>query len=406
MFRKLRERNPFTGERNLTPTFYFPMASASGTPVGSGGAADATGDIPFVVGSNLYYEAPFSTTVLQLDANSHETVVNVTPGGFLRGITMQVTSTGGVIGSGVLQADAPYGIISTASLEDISGGPILYPMGGYASAMCQKWLRPWEGDPGKRAVFSNTINPAFTLQYFTEVKDTLGVLANTDARSQYRFRFTLAPGLAAAGPNGLTNVAATTLPTVTVKLYINTWAQPDLNDLLGNTIEQIPDGLVASRFLMHEIPVTTAANNVIRETLTGNEYRAIMFIFRNGNTLQTRYDMTDALAGPIDFRQDSRRLWKQNPTQLVEKMASFYAFLGNGTWTKDVGVYVIPRFAGPANGGDQLGGQGEYWQQTIEQTLLQAEFLGGDLTTSPGQVEIVYDALAIAGTVPPELEGE
>jgi hypothetical protein len=272
--------------------------------------------------------------------------------------------------------------------------------------MCQKWLRPWEGDPGKRAVFSNTINPAFTLQYFTEVKDTLGVLANTDARSQYRFRFTLAPGNAAAGPNGLTNVAATTLPTVTVKLYINTWAQPDLNDLLGNTIEQIPDGLVASRFLMHEIPVTTAANNVIRETLTGNEYRAIMFIFRNGNTLQTRYDMTDALAGPIDFRQDSRRLWKQNQSQLVEKMSSFYALLGSGVWTKDVGVYVIPRFAGPANGGDQLGGQGEYWQQTIEQTLLQAEFLGGDLTTSPGQVEIIYDALAIAGTVPPELEGE
>lgn len=407
MFRRFRERDPYTGERSLTPTFFFPMASTSGTPVGSGGAGDSTGDIPFVVGSNLYYEAPFSTTTLQLDANSHETVVNVTPGGFLRGITMQVSSTGGVIGSGVLQADAPFSIISTASLEDISGGPILYPMGGFASAMCQKWLRPWEGDPQKRASgFSNTINPAFTLQYFTEVKDTLGVLANTDARSQYRFRFTLAPGNAAAGPTGLTNTAPTTQPTVTVKLYINTWAQPDMNDLLGNSIEQIPDGLVASRFLMHEIPVITAANNVIRETLTGNEYRAMMLIFRNGNTLQTRFDLSDVNTGPIDFRQDSRRLWKQNPTQLVEKMASFYTMFGNSVWAKEPGVYLIPRFAGPANGGDQLGGQGEYWQQTIEQTLLQAEFLGGDLATSPGQVEIIYDALAIAGTVPPELEGE
>lgn len=385
--------------------FFFPMASTSGAPVGAGGASDATGDIPFVVGSNLYYEAPFSTVTLQLDANAHETVVNVTPGGFLRGITMQVTSAGGVIGAGVLQADAPFGIVSTASLEDISGGPILYPMSGFASAMCQKWLRPWEGDPTKRAVFSNTINPAFTLQYFTEIKDTLGVLANTDARSQYRFRYTLAPGQTAAGPNGLTSTAPTTQPTVTVKLYINTWAQPDLNDLLGNSIEQIPDGLVASRFLMHEIPVITAANNVIRETLTGNEYRGIMLIFRNGNALTSRFDLTDAAAGPIDLRQDSRRLWKQNGSQLVEKMNSFYPFLANGTWVKDVGVYVIPRFAGPAAAGDQACGQGEYWWQTIEQTLLQAEFLGGDLTTSPGQVEIVYDALAIAGTVPPELEG-
>lgn len=405
MLRLFRERDPYTGERSFTPRFFFPMATTQGTPVGSDGASNATGDIPFVVGSNLYYEAPFSTVVQQLDANSHETVVNVTPGGFLRGIVMQVTSTGGVIGAGVLQGDAPFSIISSASLEDISGGPIIYPMGGFAHAMCQKWLRPWAGDPSKRAGFSNSINPAFTLNFFTEVKDTLGVLANTDARSQYRFRYTLAPGNAASGPNGLTSTAPTTQPTVTVKLYIATWAQPDLNDLLGNTIEQIPDGLVASRFLMHEIPVITAANNVIRETLTGNEYRGVVFIFRNGNTLQTRVDLTDANAGPIDFRQDSRRLWKMNQSQLVEHLANFYPLLGNGTWTKDVGVYTIPRFAGAASPGDSLTGQGEYWQQTIEQTLLQTEFLGGDLAASPGQVEIIYDALAIAGTVPPELEG-
>lgn len=405
MLSLLRQRDPFTGERLFSPRFFSPMASQSGTPVGSDGSGNATGgEIPFVVGSNLYNEAPFSTNTLQLDANAHETVVNITPGGFLRGITMQVTSINGVIGAGALQGDAPYSIISSASLEDISGGPILYPMGGFAHAMCEKWLRPWVGDPSKRAAFSNTINPAFTLQFFTEVKDTLGVLANTDARAQYRFRYTLAPGNAAAGPTGLTSTAPTTQPTVTVKLYIETWAQPDLQDLLGNTIEQIPDGLVASRFLMHEAPIITAANNVIRETLTGNEFRGILLIFRNGNTLQTRYDLTDAGTSPIDFRQDSRRLWKRNPTQQVEAMNSFYPFLGNGIWTRDIGVYSIPRFAGPA-GANTSDTQGEYWQQTIEQTLLQLEFLGGDLSTSPGQVEIVYDALAIAGMVPPELEG-
>ncbi len=404
MRRLFRHKDPYTGEPQYTPTFFSPMGSAVGTPVSGGGASNSTGAIPFVVGSNLYYEAPFNTNAQQLDANSHDTVQNITPGGFLRGIIMQVTSTGGVIGAGVLQQDAPFSIFSSISIEDISGGPILYPMGGFAHAQCQKWLRPWAGDPSKRAVFSSTINPAFTLQLFTEVKDTLGVLANTDARAQYRIRYTLAPGTVASGPNGLCNVAPTTLPTVTVKLSIATWAQPDLQDLMGNTVEQIPDGLVASRFLMHEIPVTTSANNVLRETLTGNEYRGVLWIFRNGNTLQTRYDLTDTNTGAVDFRQDARRLWKMNPTQLVEHMSQFYTQLGNGVWTKDVGVYCIPRFAGPA-GADSNKSQGEYWQQTIEQTLLQAELLGGDLSTSPGQLEIVYDALAIAGTVPPELEG-
>lgn len=366
--------------------------------------AGSSGEIPFMVGSNLYREAPFSTNVFQLGAASQEFVNNVTPGGFLRGITMQVTSTGGVIGTGVLANDIPYSILQSCSLEDISGGPILYPMGGYQYALCQKYLRPWDGDPSKRANFSATINPAFTIRFFAEVKDTLAVLANTDARAQYRFRYTLAAANQ-AGPYGLTTTAATTNPTVTVKLYIESWAQPDMNDLLGNPIQQIPDGLACSRFLMHEQPAITAANNVVRETLTGNELRGLIFVVRNGDANKTRVDLTDANASAIDFRLDARRLWKMTPSQIIEEMSGFYQLLGNGTWTRETGVFVVPRYSGPPNSGDNFAGQGEYWLQTVEQTLLQLEFGGGDITTSPGTFEIIYDALAIAGDLSPDLEG-
>ena len=367
-------------------------------------AAPSSGQIPFIVGSNCYREAPFSTNVFQLGAASQEFVNNVTPGGFLRGVTMQVTSTGGVIGAGVLANDIPYSILQSCSLEDISGGPILYPMGGYQYALCQKYLRPWDGDPSKRANFSATINPAFTIRFFAEVKDTLAVLANTDARAQYRFRYTLAAANQ-AGPYGLTTTAATTNPTVTVKLYIESWAQPDLNDLLGNPVQQIPDGLACSRFLMHEQPAITAANNVVRQTLTGNELRGLIFVVRNGDANKTRVDLTDANASAIDFRLDARRLWKMTPSQLIEEMNAFYIQLASGVWTRETGVFVVPRYSGPPASGDALGGQGEYWLQTVEQTLLQMEFGGGDITTSPGTFEIIYDALAIAGELAPDLEG-
>jgi hypothetical protein len=367
-------------------------------------AQPQSGQIPFVAGSNLYREAPFSTTTFQLGASSQEFVNNVTPGGFLRGITMQVTSTGGVIGAGVLANDIPYSILQSCSLEDISGGPILYPMGGYQYALMQKYLRPWDGDPAKRPGFAATINPAFTIRFFAEVKDTLAVLANTDARAQYRFRYTLAAANQ-AGPFGLTTTAATTNPTLTVKLYIEAWAQPDLQDLLGNQIQQIPDGIVASRFLMHEQPIITAANNVVRETLTGNELRGLIFVVRNGDANKSRIDLTDANAGAIDFRLDSRRLWKMTPSQLVEEMNAFYQALALGTWTRETGVYVVPRYSGAANAGDNFSGQGEYWLQTVEQTLLQLEFGGADVTTPPGTFEIIYDALAIAGDLAPDLEG-
>ena len=367
-------------------------------------ATPASGQIPFMVGSNLYREAPFSTTVFAMGASSQEFVNNVTPGGFLRGITMQVTSTGGVIGAGVLSNDGPFGILQSCSLEDISGGPILYPMGGYQYALAQKYLRAWDGDVTKRPGFSNSINPVFTMRFFAEVKDTLAVLANTDARAQYRFRYTIAAANQ-AGPFGLTTTAATTNPTLTIKLYIESWAQPDLNDLLGNPIQQIPDGLACSRFLMHEQPVVTAANNVVRETLTGNELRGLIFVVRNGDANKTRVDLTDANAGAIDFRLDARRLWKMTPSQLIEEMMGFYQMLGNGVWTREAGVFVVPRYSGPPAGGDNFAGQGEFWLQTVEQTLLQLEFNGADITTPPGTFEIIYDALAIAGTLAPELEG-
>lgn len=368
------------------------------------GGADA---IPFLVGTNAYREAPFSTVTQLLDANSHDVVVNITPGGYLRGVTMQVTNDGtGDLTSGTLAQDAPFSILSSCSLEDISGGSVLYPMSGFSHYVCQKYLRPWDGDPALRADFSASINPSFTLRFFTEVKDTLAVLANTDARAQYRFNYTLAPADGAAGPYGITsNDPATTNPTVTIKLYIESWAQPDLQDLMGNPIEQVPDGLVASRFLMHEQPELTKGNNVVRFTLVGNENRGFVIIIRDGDGPTSRIDLTDANTGAIDYRLDSRRLWKMTPSQLVEEMNAFYPMLGSGQWTRETGVYVIPRFAGPPDSGSAIAGQGEYWLQTVEQTLMQWEFNGADLTTAPGSMEIIYDALAIAGEVPAHLEG-
>lgn len=372
-------------------------AAAQGAQAG-GGEGPRAASLPFEYGSNQYREAPFDAFTKTLDGNPSERVLNITPGGFLRGVVLQVSSTGGVLGTtAALVADSPFSIFSSISIEDISGGPILYPMSGYAYATVQKWARPWEGDSRLRAGFSNTINPAFTLRLLAEVKDTLGVLANTDARAQYRLRYTIAP-LTQTGPNGLVTVSTgVTAPAVTVNTYIETWSSPDLNDLLGNPIGQVPDGLVASRFNMHETPAVTSGNNVVRATLTGNEIRALILILRNGNAAQARIDLTDANAGTIRFRLDNRQLWSMRPSQLIESMAAFYDFLGNGTWTRETGVYVIPRF--------RLGQEGDYWLQTVEQTLLQLEFGGADVSTSPGTLEIIYDVLAVAGAVPDRLEG-
>lgn len=371
---------------------HSPVASPAENGSAGGVAPAQGGSVPFIVGSNLYRESPFVTVVQLLDANGHETVANITPGGFLRGIVLQVTSAGGVLGAGALAADAPWSVFSSLTVEDISGGAVLYPMSGFAAFIKQKYLHPWEGDPSKRSDFSNTVNPSFTLRLSIELRDTLCVLANTDARAQYRVRFTIAPS------TQVYSTAPTTPATVTVKAYFSAWAQPDAHDLLNNPIEQLPPGLAASRFVMHEIPQLNAGANVIRHTLMGNEVRGIVWIVRN--SLGARINLTDANTGPIDFRLDNRRLWKMTPSQIVEEMQVFYEQLANATQTRETGVYVIPRFRDP---GRLLG---EYWLQTVEQSLLQCELNGTDLGANvPGSVEIIYDELAVAGALPPSLEG-
>lgn len=386
--------------RRMIPGIAFQPLAA---PTAQGGAP-AGGTVPFLVGSQKYREQPFFSISNQLGASqiTLTPVPNITPGNFLSGVVIQITSTGGVLGTtAALTTDGILNLLNSISLTDTGGGEILYPMGLFEAVMCQKYLRPWLGDPQKRAGYSNSINPSITFRFGVEVRDTLAVLANTDARAQYRLNVVLGPLL-----NLVTSATGVTAPTVTVSGYIDAWAQPDAVDLAGRQIAPLPPGLGVSRFLMHETDTWNRGNNTFRLTLTGNEIRGLILIFRDSTG--ARIDLTDANAGPLRFRLDNRVLWVMNPSQIVEEMAAFYQTYYDGAaagvttagYTRETGVYVIPRFRSPGNL------MGEFWLQTVEQSLLQIEVQGADQgTNSPGTLEVLYDQLAVAGQIPAELEG-
>ncbi len=355
-------------------------------------------ELPFLFGSGHGETTPFATVQQLIDTEAHEYEFNITPGGFLRGVLIQVTNdSSGDIGTANLAPDAPYAVISSLTLEDISGEGVLKPMSCFAHAMKQKWFSPWDGDPAKRADFSASINPAFTLRAMNEVRDTLAVLPNTDARAQYRIKLTIAPLAALVD----TPANVTTPPTVTIKIAPLKWYQPDAVDLLGTLINPEPDGVSASRFFQHQLyNEFSAADNTPRLELVGQEIRALGFIIRDSTG--ARIDLTDTGAGSIIFTMDDRTFWKRLASQWVEEMNSFYDKLADGTWTRETGVYIIPKFRKP---GDLVG---EFWLQTIEQNDLRLEIQGGDLgNNTPGSIEVLYDNLAVeAGNVlPPELEG-
>jgi hypothetical protein len=363
------------------------VAGATGSyPGASSDGQGGGGTVPFFYGSNLYVEK-FATDTLQLTTTATEFVHNVNPGGFLRGVRLQVRSTGGVGGSAT--ADNPWNVFQSITLENIDGAPIHYPMSGYAYYTGAWAFRPWDGDPAERFDFANGQNPSFTLFVKPEIRHTAGVLANTDARALYRIRYTL---------NTFANVitSGTTAPTVTVTNYLETWAQPDSADLHGNQIEPLPPGLNLSTLRRHQTFTLNAAgaDNQFQLTNTGNELRGAVLIVRDSNGARQDY-----LSDPIRWRLDNRSLGTFSPNEVFNQMNDFYDHLQDGTSSRPTGVYVWPRFYQPG------AMKGQCWLATTNATYLIWETATLSTGTNlPGTTEIITDEVVPVGAVPMELE--
>lgn len=353
----------------------------------SNSAGSSRGTIPFQLGTHDYAERQ-ATTSWQLTTTTNEVVTNITPGGFLRGVRLLLSSAGGV--AGTLTADAPYIMLQSVSLENIDGSPILYPMNGYSYAMAIKYFMPWLGDPAKNYFYSTAIaTPGWVLTLRNEIRNTAAVLANTDARAQYRFRYTF---------NTLTSVGSgyTTAPTVSGVQFMESYTQTDPTDLNGNPVQSLPDGLNLARVIRHQFVNLAAAggNNTIQLTNTGNEIRAWMMIARDGSGVRQ-----NALSDPIRLRLDDRSLFVVSPDELWQRMYDFYPFLANGTSTRETGLYVVPRFR------DFGVGQGTFWLQTSNATYLMVESTTAAGISGNGTVEIITDEVIPVGAIPAELEG-
>lgn len=362
-------------------------AAATAAPPAAAQAKPAAG-VPFIMGSWEYSE-PITTLVVTPGAAEQDFVVLITPGGFLRGVSLGVTSAGGVLGAGALAADSPWSAVANLSLESIDGTPLLYPKGGYAEYQVSKWCRPWDGDPQADPVFSNSVNPVFNLRYFIESRMTVGCLPNTDARAQYRMRLGVAPATA------LFSAAPTTVPTLTINVNLETWAQPPATDYYNNPIAQLPDGLIVQRFTSHEVFNTNGGNQILKSNRVGNLVRALVLIVRSN--AGARVDLT---ADPIRWRLDNTQLVNELRQRRIFENNRMYAFgeynQGPTLAPRPTGVYVYPRFHNP---GDMTG---QSWLPTTE-----ASYLAFELNGAPagGTVEIVTEDLAPAGPVPAYLQG-
>lgn len=359
-------------------------AGASSTPAAPEGGG---GVVPYFYGSNLYAQKFGTIDATTLTAATTEFTYNVLPGGFLRGVRLQIRSTGGA--GGAVTADNPWNVIANVKFENVDGSEIVKPMGGYASYLGSRYFRPWDGDPATRSDFSASPNPSGTLFIKPEIRHTAGVLANTDARSQYRITYTL---------NTWANVitGGAVAPTVSVTKYAEIWAQPDAADQHGNSIEPLPPGLNLGTLRRHQILTLNgaSADNILQLALTGNELRGLILVVRDSNNARQDY-----LSDPIRWSIDNRNLGVYSPAEVFDHMEDFYDAESSGASTRPAGVYVYPRFFNPGSL------KGQAWLGTTNATYLTWETATAAAGVNlPGTVEVISDEVIPYNSLPAEME--
>lgn len=364
------------------------MASIATAAGGSGSASTSTaGSNPFWMVSNFYAEKMANIITAQLSASQQQFQNQpVNPGQFLRGVRLLARSTGGI--GGTVTADAPLSLFANAELDNVDGSQILYPMAGYSHQLAQTYFRPWLGAISQQYDFANSINPSFTLFLQPEVRHTLGVLSNTDSRSQYKYSVTYSTATQLI-------TGGTTAPTVTTTPYMDAWAQPDAKDLQGTPNQPLPPGLNVQNLRRHDLPVQLNSagsdNVVITRAITGNELRGVIMVLRDSTGARQDY-----ASDPIRWTVDNRNMGTLSPDEIFNWMSNFY---GPTYAPRPTGVYVFPRFFKPGD----LYGQG--WLPTTNATKLQWEFTTvNGAANLPGTIELISDEMTPIGEIPPELD--
>src|SRR4051812_18400109 len=157
--------------------------------------------------------------------------------GFLADLWIRLSATGGA-GVGTLQTvnDGILGYLSSITLSDTGGQPILGPMTGHEFAMFVKWGGfSFSDDPRNSETFTEVTaasgNGAFTLHIPVQFvrSEPLGPLPNTNSNNAYALDITQAASSAV-----FSTAPSAASPTVTISVYQDSYRQSAGKDAQGN----------------------------------------------------------------------------------------------------------------------------------------------------------------------------
>ncbi len=268
--------------------------------------------------------------------------------GFLADLWIDLVASGGA-GVGTLQTvtNGIFDYLSSITLSDTGGQPILGPMTGHEFAMFVKWGGfSYSDDPRNSENFAEITtsgNGGFTLHIPVQFvrAEPLGPLPNTNSNNAYALDITQAAASTLFSVN-----PPTTMPTVAITIAQDSYRQSAGKDAQGNATVTTPPGLGAVLYARRTINTTTAGQQDIQLSQQEGSYRVLNFILKDSTGSRTVGDTDWPSPCQVYFNNDVP--YDRTKRQWIRRQERDYGFTKTLTSTanpvggRDAGVFTLP----------------------------------------------------------------
>jgi hypothetical protein len=356
-------------------------ATAGGQGAGASPPAAAAPVVPFDQASHRGYEQG-PVFEAQIGAATKQFGPEGLPAqGFLRSVILQISSSGGTIGSGTVGADFPFNVLNLVRLQDTNGAPMC-ELSGF-NLMLMNTYGGFAGSPDPRNdpdYSAGVVTPSFAIRIPVEFSPNgMGSLANQSQSASYKLTVILES-------NAVYAVQPTTAPTIKISTFMEFWTLPAAMDMLNRQQVRTPPFHGTAQYFTQQmnlsIPKGASQQKVTR---TGSLIRTLAFVCREAGVRSEK-----PFPDPFTFNWDSRDLQIASKRLLRKLMREFVEQLS----TRDVGVYVF----GFSYGEHRHFGENEInsWLPTVSATRL--EIVG--TTEEAGTQDVVVNDVSVAETNP------
>lgn len=294
--------------------------------------------VPFVRAAQEHVEPFLDVSLLISAANQQINPVDIPAYGFMRGVFLEVTGSGGTGAAAVYKADAPFTALTDVRIADVNGAPIVGPLDGYDLFLANKYggyRRPGTS-PKNVSDFATPTTGNFSFLTYVPIevngRDALGALANLNAASSYKLSLTLAQKA------NVFSVDPTGLPTIRIRAWLDAWTQPTPADLKGQAQAVEPPAHGTTSYWSKYVFPVVLGQNTIRLPRVGNLIRDMIFIYRDVSQVRNKANF------PASFQiyWDTRLLKDYSPIVWRGQMAQRFGLPGadDAATGLDTGVYV------------------------------------------------------------------